>query len=142
MATTDIQFPEGLAGSGTFTATVVDNNLAPSTVLEASEPFTIQCTWNIDALTADVLGGEWQLAAYVESIGPGPEQQVGDTTSVAVVPDLLNYAGAIEVDAFELPDNVAPPESGAYKLVTLLTHLNGNITDISAVVEEPVLRIS
>ena len=36
----------------------------------------------------------------------------------------------------------APPDSGVYKLVTVLTHRNfGSVSDVSAVEEGPFLRI-
>ena len=71
----DIQFPNILLGPGSVTATVLDNNGAPATVLEAGAAFTVHADWQISSLAALLLGGEWQLAAYVESIGVGPEQR-------------------------------------------------------------------
>ncbi|HEY9349088.1 MAG TPA: hypothetical protein VIP75_00240 [Acidothermales bacterium] len=138
----DIQFPNVLFGPGAFTATVVDNNGTPASVLDAGLPFTIQCSWNISALAALLLGGEWQVAAYVEAIGPGAEQQVGPTQTVPLNGG-TNYATNIVVGAGTLPNNLGPGQSGAYKLVTLLTHRNfGSVSDVAAVAEGPILRIS
>jgi len=115
----DIQFPNILLGPGSVTATVLDNNGAPATLL----------------------GGEWQLAAYVESIGPGPEQQVGPTVTIPLT-GATNYSADITVAAGTLPNNPAPPTSGVYKTVTVLTHTNfGAVTDVVGIVEGPVLRI-
>jgi hypothetical protein len=136
-----IQFPNVLLGPGTFDATVNDNNGAPSTVLEAGLPFTIACNWSISALAALLLGGDWQVAAYVESIGPGPEQEIGAAVTVPLNGG-TNYSATITVPANTLPDNPAPPNSGAYKVVVLLTHVNfGQVTDVAGVVEGPILRI-
>ena len=138
----DMQFPNVLLGPGTFTAAVIDNNGAPSSVLEANQPFTIQCSWNISALAALLLGGQWQVAAYVESIGAGPEQEVGAAVTVALNGG-TSYNATIVVPANTLPDDPAPPLSGTYKLVTLLTHRNfGHVTDVAAVVEGPIVRIA
>jgi hypothetical protein len=137
-----IQFPNVLLNPGTFNATVLDNNGAPSTVLDAGQQFTIRCTWDISPLAALILGGEFQVAAYVESIGPGREQQVGPTVTRALNGG-TNFAADIVVPANTLPNNLPPGQSGAYKLVTLLTHRNfGSVSDVSALVEGPVLRIS
>ena len=137
----DMQFPNVLLGPGTFTANLIDNNGAPSTVLEAAAPFTIQCSWTISPLAALLLGGQWQLAAYVESMGPGPEQEVGPTVTIALNGS-TNYSANIVVPANTLPDDPAPPASGAYKVVTLLTHRNfGKVTDVAAVAEGPIVRI-
>jgi hypothetical protein len=137
----DIQFPNVLFGPGTFTATVLDNNGNPSSVLDAGVQFTIHAEWSIDPVAALHLGGDWQVAAYVESIGPGPEQQVGPTQTVPLNGG-TNYSTDIVVPP-TLPNNLGPGQSGAYKLVTLLTHSNfGNVSDVAAVAEGPVLRIS
>jgi hypothetical protein len=131
-----------LAGSGTFTATVLDNNGAPATVLDAGEDFTIHCEWEVDALAA-FIGGEYSVAAYVEAIGPGEEKQVGNTETRPAQGVLdLTYEADILVPAGTLPDNLGPGGSGAYKLVTLLTHSFGAVTNVAAVDEERVLRIS
>ena len=137
----DIQFPNILLGPGSVTATVLDNNGAPATVLEAGATFTVHADWEISPLAALLLGGEWQLAAYVESIGPGPEQQVGPTVTIPLT-GATNYSADITVSAGTLPDNPAPPTSGVYKTVTVLTHTNfGAVTDVVGIVEGPVLRI-
>lgn len=136
-----MQFPNVLLGPGSFDATVIDNNGAPSAVLEAAQPFTVHATWTISPLAALLLGGDWDVAAYVESIGPGPEQQVGPTVTVPLT-GTTTYSADIVVPANTLPDNPAPPISGAYKLVTLLTHRNfGVVSDVAAIVEGPLLRI-
>lgn len=137
-----IQFPNQLFGPGTFNATVLDNNGAPSTVLEAGQQFTIRTQWSIGALAALLLGGQFEVAAYVEAIGPGPEQQVGPTVVVPLNGG-QNFAADIVVPANTLPDDVGPGQSGSYKLVTLLTHRNfGVVSDVAAVAEGPVLRIA
>ena len=137
----DMQFPNVLLGPGTFDATVIDNNGAPSAVLEAGNQFTIRTSWTISALAALLLGGEWQVAAYVESIGPGPEQQIGPTVTVSLS-GVTNYNADIVIPPNTLPDD-DPAISGTYKLVTLLTHRNfGSVTDVSGVVEGPILRIA
>ena len=78
----DIQFPNTLLGPGQLLATVNDNNGNPTTVLDAGQQFTIDAIWSIDPVSALLMGGRWEIEAYVESIGPGPEQQVGGTVLV------------------------------------------------------------
>jgi hypothetical protein len=137
----DIQFPNTLLGPGSMSAVVVDNNGAPSTVLEAGTPFLVKAKWTISPLAALLLGGQWELAAYVESIGPGPEKQIGKTVVVPLT-GTTTYHADITVPAGTLPDDPAAPTSGVYKTVTVLTHRNfGKISDVVGIVEGPVLRI-
>ena len=137
----DIQFPNALLGPGQLLATVNDNNGNPTTVLDAGQQFTIDAIWSIDPVSALLMGGRWELAAYVESIGPGPEQQVGGTVLVPLNGGQA-YAATVTVPSNTLPNNPAPPNSGVYKLVTVLTHRNfGQVSDVAAVVEGPILRI-
>ena len=137
----EIQFPNVLlAPPSTFTAVLNDNNGNPSSVLDAGTDITVDANWEISQLAALLLGGEWEVAAYAESIGPGPEAKLGAVT----VP--LNggttYSATITVPAITLPNPPAAGESGAYKVVVLLTHRNfGQVSDVSAIVEFPVVRI-
>ncbi len=53
------------------------------------------------------------------------------------------YSTDIVVAAGTLPNNLPAGQSGTYKLVTLLTHVNfGAVSDVAAVAEGPILRIS
>jgi hypothetical protein len=139
---TDIQFADPTFAPSTFDAEVLDNNGAPKTVLDAGTDFIIRTRMDLSDDARLVLGGKFQVAAYVESIGPGPEQQVGPTVThvnngtTPVVLDILVGGGT-------LPNNPPPGQSGAYKVVTLLTHLDnaGNVDDVAAVAEGPVVRI-
>jgi hypothetical protein len=137
-----IQFPNILLGPGAFDANLIDNNGAPSSVLDASSPFKIDCSWSISPLAALLLGGQWELTAYVESIGPGPEKEIGAMVTVPLT-GVTNYSATINVPAGTLPVNPAPPVSGTYKVVMLLTHRNfTHVTDVAGVVEGPIVRIA
>jgi hypothetical protein len=137
-----IQFPSALFGPGSFSATIVDNNGLPAEVLEASAPFRIRVNWDVGPLAALLLGGQWEVAAYVESIGPGPEKVLA-TTTLAVTGAQV-YSATLTVPAGTLPnDPPAAVSAGVYKIVTVLTHRNFTlITNIAAVAEGPVVRIA
>jgi hypothetical protein len=134
-----IQFPTTLF-SGTFDASVMDNNGAPAEVLEAGAPIRVRTQWNINALAALLLGGQWEVTVYAESIGPGPERQIVTTT--IPLTGGLRYGAIVSVPPRTLPDDPAPPISGVYKVVTVLTHRNfGKTSDVAAIVEGPMVRI-
>jgi hypothetical protein len=138
----EIQFPNVTFPASTFTAELIDNNGAPSSVLDAGTEFTVKTEWTISALAALLMGGQWEVAAYAESIGPGVEKQIGATV-VKPLDGSTAYNAVITVPALDLPNNLGPGESGAYKVVVLLTHRNfGKVSDVAAVVEFPVVRIS
>src|SRR4029453_14159059 len=92
------------------------------------------------------LCGKWQPRAYVESIGQGPEQQLGQTKEVALNGG-THYSAVIPVPAGPAPQRPAPGPagglSGVYKLGTVLPHRSprGKISDVAAFVEGPMLRI-
>jgi hypothetical protein len=136
-----IQFPNRLFGPGEFTAEVQDNNGAPTEVLEAGDPFKIVAKWDIGLLAALLMGGEWTVTTYVESIGPGPERLIGTTT--LPLDGSTVYNATVEVPANTLPNDPPPPTGGVYKMVTVLTHRNfKKISNVAAVAEGPVVRIA
>ena len=130
-----IQFPNAFF-TGDMAATVLDNNGTPSNVLESSQPFTINVTWDYN--TFGLLGGQWLVQAFAESIGPGPELAIGNAGPVAATPDGAK-ATAINVGANTLPPN----NSGVYKIVIVLTHENpaGTHTNVAALSEGPLVKM-
>jgi hypothetical protein len=136
----DIQFPNVLLTGGPATMIVKDNNGSPANVLEAGLTFTIDVSWQIDALAALLLGGAWEVTAYVEGIGSAAfEGQVGASVTVPLNGG-QTYAATISVPAGTLPDNPQPPDSGVYKLVVVLLHRNFGVTsNVAAVIEAPDL---
>jgi hypothetical protein len=137
----NIQFPNKLFGPGVFDAKVLDNNGDPADVLEAGDAFQIETSWDVGLLAALLLGGEWTVTTFVESIGPGPEQPIGSRT--VPLDGSLTYKAVIDVPANTLPNDPPPPVGGVYKVVTVLTHRNfGKVTNVAAIVEGPVVRIA
>lgn len=63
---------------------VIDPGGAPVTVIDTDDTPTIQVRWSVEEPGAAVLGGRWLVRAYAESIGPGQEQQLGQTRFVNV----------------------------------------------------------
>jgi hypothetical protein len=132
--------------SGTFTATVVDNNGNPSTVLDANQEFKINCEWELDTPLSQMLEGTFEISTYAEAIGAGVEKRIG-FLSVPIVLNQKNYGPVdVVVAADTLPDQTTllADESGTYKLVTLLTHRNsgGTVSDIVALEDGATARIT
>ena len=140
------EFPPALTGSGPAVQ-VLDPGGAPNTIIQRQDPFVIRTQFSINQPGASLLGGQWQLRAYVESIGPGQEVQVG-TAALNVAagvpaggPPRLEYTVNINV-----PGNTLSAEdannSGVYKIVVVVTHQNfGGPTVLAGFSEGPVIQV-
>jgi hypothetical protein len=140
-----IEWPTGPESSD-MTVEVPDNWPAspagPATILVASEPCKVNIGWTVPLPHNMALGGTFQLRAYVESIGPGQEMQLGPTVSVPVVPGLMVYAKTIDIPGGTLlgegEDFEGVPVSGVYKIIAVLQHMNPGPTWISGFAEETI----
>jgi hypothetical protein len=88
------------------------------------------------------LGGSFDLKAYVESIGPGPEQQLGPTINVPVDPGRTDYDRTITITGGTLlgegQDFNGVAVSGVYKIIAVLQHLNPGPTWVSGFAEDSI----
>jgi hypothetical protein len=142
------------------------NEFAPlslsNLVVDRTKPFRLDVKWYVEGQLAhlwlNALGGSWNLEAYAESIGPGPEIRIAaDSVSVAsasISGTKHEYSANLTVPAFTLPEgnpggNPATDPSGKYKLAVscfLNSSLGiGNPTvpgyDITGFVEGPIIRV-
>ncbi len=91
-------------------------------VLDRKQPFQVKVTWKITGLLAPLwlsaLGGNWNVQAYAESIGGGPEILLAEDNTVAADPTVLDYAATLNVPAFASEEgDPGRNTSGIYKLV-------------------------
>ena len=119
---------------------VHDNTGTPSTVLAANLPFNVHVTWFVPKTEAAIIGGSFRIRTFAESIGPGPEKQIGGTLTVPAVPGKLQYDVHVLVGAGELlgEGEGAPPVSGMYKLASVLQHMNPNPNEVSGYCEDQI----
>jgi hypothetical protein len=140
-----IEWPDAPESSD-MTVEVPDNWPAlpagPATILVASVDSKVNIRWNVPSPHNMTLGGSFQLRAYVESIGPGQEMQLGPTKIVSVVPGQLDYAETIDIPGGTLlgegEDFGGVPVSGLYKIIAVLQHLNPGPTWVSGFAEETI----
>jgi hypothetical protein len=133
-----IEWPTGPTESD-MTVDVPDNwptpATGPSNVLVASAPCDVTINWIVPAPHNMTLGGSFQLRAYVESIGPGQEMQIGPTLTLPVVPGQMAYNATINMPGNTLKgegqDYGGVPVSGVYKILAVLQHLNPGPTWVS-----------
>ena len=140
-----IEFPTGPT-TGNMTVEVPDNWPAPPAgppnILVASVPSNVNITWEIPSPHNMSLGGTFSLKAYVESIGPGQEMQLGPTMNVPVVPGQTAYSATINIPANSLRGEGqifnGVPVSGVYKIIAVLQHMNPGPTWISGFAEDSI----
>ena len=140
--TMNIEWPTGPTSSD-MTMKVPDNwptpPEGPPVTLVASVPCNVNITWTVPSPHNMILGGSFQLRAYVECIGPGQEMQLGPTIKVPVVPGQTAYNATIAIPGGTLLGEGqlfnGVPVSGVYKIVTVLQHLNPGPTWISGFAE-------
>jgi hypothetical protein len=138
-----------LAGAGPDVR-VLDPGGAPETIIDTDDTFTVQVRWSVEEPGAAVLGGRWLVRAYAESIGPGQEQQLGQTrfinvgnfTPIAGPPAARGYEANVAVPAGTLAAESAT-SSGVYKLAVIATHENpnGSATELAGFSEGPVIQM-
>lgn len=138
-----------LAGAGPDVR-VLDPGGAPETIIDTDDTFTLEVRWSVQEPGAAVLGGRWLVRAYAESIGPGQEQQLGQTrfvnvgnfTPIAGPPAARGYEANVAVPAGTLAAESAT-SSGVYKLAVIVTHENpnGSATELAGFSEGPVIQM-
>jgi len=147
-----IEWPDGPETS-VMTVEIPDNwpvasPEGPPNILVASISSTVHVEWTVPFPHNMTLGGSFQLRAYVESIGPGPEKQLGTDQIVPVVAGTVSYETDIlvpggtllgEGELYPPPPTVGGvPVSGVYKIIAVLQHLNPGPTFVSGFAEETI----
>lgn len=126
-------------------------------VVDPAKPFDLTVEWEIFGdlvpLWLSALAGDWVVTAYAESVGPGPEVEIGTATVPTgnTLPCTVNtaksnctkYSATITVPATTLPEDDGT-SSGIYKLVVTV-FLNSNLPapgfDLSGFTEGPIIRV-
>jgi len=113
--------------------------VAPSSVIDIDDPFKVKVKWEVPAGVAPILGGDFRIRVFAESMGPGPEKQLGTETIVPVVPGQEKYEIDIDILDHQLEGEGTLPSgencSGVYKLVTALQHRNPAPTEVGGYAE-------
>jgi hypothetical protein len=117
---------------------VTDNDGNPNRVIDEGVGFDVRVDWTLSGTLAGMIAGTWTVRLFVESMGPGPEAQLGSVT----VPLGLDphYSATIHAGPGSLP--AGPPASGVYKVVVVITHeAYGVKTEIAGFGEGPLIDV-
>lgn len=118
-------------------------------VLNPDESFDITVKWEVTGLLRPLwlaaLGGNWNVQAFAESIGGGPEILIGRDDTVAADPSTSQYEVTFTVPGGTLQEgNPGDNVSGIYKL-TVSVFLNSNLGapgfDMTGFNEGPIIQV-
>ena len=139
-------FPAAALDGQINTVDVVDPDGSPNQVLDKGLPFSVVVTWQNTGFFVPFMGGEYTVRAYVESVGPGAEREIGEATVPVNASGLYSAsisvpAGTLQPAEPELPHNPgALKPSGVYKLVVVVSYSNFGINlPIAGFSEEKLL---
>jgi hypothetical protein len=122
-------------------------------VVNPDQPFDIKVEWEIFGafvplwLAPAGIGPNWNVAVFAESIGPGPEVELGSTTVPKGTPDPADpnrkkYSATVTVPPGTITEDVNGA-SGTYKLVATV-FLNSILGtpgfDLTGFSEGPIIR--
>ena len=111
---------------------LIDKDGRPNRVIQQDKGFTVTVDWDATDNTSSGslawLDGDWTVYAFAESIGPGPEKQIGQPVPVAYNPGVAAdgntgaWSATVTVQPNELEGDNPPTVSGMYSLGVLITH--------------------
>lgn len=134
--------------SGSMSVSVIDTGAGHTSqrVIDEDEPFDVSITWDLDSMHG-LIGGEFRLRVFAESMGNGQEQQIGQEAVVAANPGGPSpYTHTITMPPGTLRGEGATggqTESGVYRLVAVLQHRYApdHYTDISGFAESGLIQV-
>ena len=99
-------------------------------VLNRTEDFDVQVTWELEGFLVPIWlsalddnNNQWSVKVFAESVGPGPEIQIAETTvAVGPIVNPKSYSVTLTVPANTLPESNpgSAQNSGIYKLTACI----------------------
>lgn len=136
-----LEVPAGSGLSGSVAMRVLDNSGGEVRVLDLNEPWRIRTRidWTDDFNL--LVNTAFQVHAFVESMGPGPEEFLGSAT--VQVTGTGTYTVDIDVPANQPQLNGPPAISSLYKVAVVVEHRNnaGSETVIAGFAEAPAVHL-
>ncbi len=143
-------FGNFLHGTGP-TNTVLDPDLNPNNILQENLGGTCQMDWSFTGSATQFLEQTtFTVNLYAESIGPGPDVQVGPSVIVPGsahtppglnAPPPWNYTANVAIPPNSLPAT-GPNASGVYRLTTVITNsIGGQRDQLAGFVDGPVIEM-
>lgn len=139
MTTGDIQIPN--SPPGTMTATYLDNNGNPASVIEANLHLHVFVEWDIPQSLANIISpnSDWLVEVFADENGGPFDGSIGQVV-VPTVAGQTHYGPALvhgDVSVFNNPQG----ESSIFETVTAVTFRNNGLeTELGGFADGPRLR--
>ena len=136
-----LEVPAGSGLGGSVAMQVLDNSGGETRVLDLNDPWTIRVRieWQDDFNL--LVNTSFEVHAFVESIGPGPEQFLGSNT--VTVTGTGTYTVDITVGPNQPQFGGPPAISSLYKVAVVAEHRNNANTEtiIAGFAEAPAIHL-
>jgi len=150
MPTEEFQTVFGSTPNGNFDVTMLKitaaqihetaGELAPTTILHLNLPFVIDVQWDVTGRFANRIGGNWDLHAYLEHMGAGPDLDLTDPGDHIIPLQAVTPPHHYHI-SFDVPAGRVTHE-GSYKLFVAVTYTDrqGVPDDMAGYWEGPILQ--
>jgi hypothetical protein len=139
---------------GEFTKLALRQNPSPphhvsNRAIDPTREFYIDMEWRVTGAEVPMrmhAVGDWQIYAYAESVGPGPELHLKDSNEVEpkgpILPGTMTWNHTFTVPANRLPEHTGTTTSGVYMICVVVfanSNLPGPGNDVVGFGEIPVV---
>jgi len=128
--------PPAILDAAVVAVEVIDLGGNPNRVIDAGNGFDVQVTWHLTGILAPLIKNDWHVRLFAESIGPGIEAKLTESTAVAAVlvsPTDVHLSTTLSVPAAQTLGMVNAEGDGVYELVIVIAHDNVvNVRDTMA----------
>jgi hypothetical protein len=127
-----------------FTATVHEhtNPHVPASVIRTDQEWAVRVRFQTSGGLSHVLTGTWHVGVYIESIGPGMEEEIALLhTPLTPGPGTVSYNVDLVIPAnrITVPDHQTQP----FKLVTTVSYIqpDGQPGAMAGYIEGPIIQL-
>lgn len=118
---------------------VIDHDNPPSSIIKTTDHFHVLVDWYVDGTVVSLMGGDFEVKACFESIGPGSEKSFGPVvipvSAGTGTPTHKSYHADIWVNDHGL-------SAGAYNMIVVLTYKNGGVPgNIAGFSDEKIIQV-
>ena len=119
--------PAAILDAAVTAVQLVDLDGNPNRVVEAGTGFEVKVTWHLTGVLAPLIINDWHVRLFAESIGPGVEAKLTESTAVTATFISLTdiqLDATLSVPGAQTLGMVNAEGDGVYELVIVIAHDN------------------